>query len=64
MDRKSLIGIGLFLLVMGAYLTGVIEKLLVGDTMTYVKYGGGVIGSTIGILLIERGVIKERGSEK
>lgn len=54
MDSKHVLGIGFFLFLSGGFLTGAFHRLLSGDTMTYLRYGGGYLGSAAGFLIIEK----------
>ncbi|MFW6141976.1 MAG: hypothetical protein ACOC53_05390 [Candidatus Saliniplasma sp.] len=56
--RRDLVLLGIFLVLVGGWLTGAIQKFMTGDTMTYLKHGMGYAGSAAGLLIIEHALMR------
>ena len=56
MKRSRMFAIGAVLMFAGLWATGALEKLLTGDTLSYLKYFGGIVSLGIGGYLLKHGV--------
>lgn len=56
--NKNILALGALLILIGMWATGALDKILAGDTLEYLKYFGGVIGTVAGVFLVKYGVQK------
>lgn len=60
MSKKLYVGLSLLLIVIGMVLTGVIDRLLAGDTVTYLKLFGGYFAIALGSWLFKSKIFDQR----